>query len=395
MQSSEVQGLGQLLQQARERKGVTLTEAQQATKIRYSFLQAIENEDFTVLPPKVYARGFIKIYATYLELDPVLIVQRYDELADGYLLYPVQAVPSADSGGQNIPPALRGLTQGEMRTIEPSDSRFQTTLIAPVGTPPENNGPIPETRAIVPVFQRRPETALVHNPQQIVLPRVMLADTKGAFYIPNFAPVLFVAVIILAASLLLYRGITSQNSDPQNPALGVVSATQTTGLTNNARTTPTAVATTLTPMTPPPNQSINAAQNASTNPGQQPPPAPTRAIGQGGVAITTAPPADTTQPPAPTATPVPSNVKVEVVVGTSDSRGSWLTVWVDDQQVLARIAAPGEHLNYEGKKVAVRAGNPGIITLKVNGADREYTKPGTGVITRTIFNDGRPDTVEN
>lgn len=488
MQGSEVQGLGQLLQQARERKGVTLTEAQQATKIRYSFLQAIEKEDFSILPPRVYARGFIKTYAAYLELDPNAVVQAYDEIMDGFVVaYPVQ-MPSADSGGQNLPAALRGITQGEMRTIEPGDMRFQakyigdsgpenpekpnanplmavpaarqplnlapvvgqaqptanpvlenpTTnppLVSPVLTTPpaskpfssvpvtnptgvnpflsRNNtntpinplistpitnqglnghGPatIPASRAIVPVFQRKQEITLVPNPNKIVLPSVMLKDTKGAFYIPNFAPMLFVVVIILAAFLLLYRGITSQNPDTPTPEQAALAATQTSGLgTAKFSNTTVAITTTRAPMTPPPSQPVATTAAVS---GQQPAPAPTRAIGQGGIPVTTAPSAETIQA-APT--PVPASVKVEVLIGTSDSRGSWLTVWVDDQQVLARIVPPGEKLAYEGKKVAVRAGNPGVITLKVNGADREYTKPGTGVITRTIYADGRPDSVEN
>jgi len=75
MQSSEVQELGQLLREARERKGVTLADAQQATKIRLSFLQALEKEDFSVLPPPFYIRGFIKTYAVYLNLEPRSTVQ--------------------------------------------------------------------------------------------------------------------------------------------------------------------------------------------------------------------------------------------------------------------------------------------------------------------------------
>src|SRR5436305_12871139 len=102
MQGSEVQELGQLLREARERKGVTLADAQQATKIRLSFLQALEKEDFSVLPPPFYIRGFIKTYAVYLNLDPRSTVQLFDDILESNhsaRIVEHEALPSADSGG--------------------------------------------------------------------------------------------------------------------------------------------------------------------------------------------------------------------------------------------------------------------------------------------------------
>src|SRR4051812_24803791 len=114
MHGSEVQELGQLLREARERKGVTLADAQQATKIRLSFLQALEKEDFSVLPPPFYIRGFIKTYAVYLSLDPRSTVQLFDDVLDNNhsarLTEQQAAPPSADSGGRALIP-LEGLSQ--------------------------------------------------------------------------------------------------------------------------------------------------------------------------------------------------------------------------------------------------------------------------------------------
>src|SRR4051794_37512036 len=113
MQGSEVQELGHLLREARERKGVTLADAQQATKIRLSFLQALEKEDFSVLPPPFYIRGFIKTYAVYLNLEPRSTVQIFDELlenAHSTRLVEQGTPPSADSGGGALIP-LEGLSQ--------------------------------------------------------------------------------------------------------------------------------------------------------------------------------------------------------------------------------------------------------------------------------------------
>ena len=61
---------GDTLRQARAYKGVTLKEAEQATRINRHHLAALEDENFAVLPPLIYQRGIIRNYANYLELDP-------------------------------------------------------------------------------------------------------------------------------------------------------------------------------------------------------------------------------------------------------------------------------------------------------------------------------------
>ncbi len=62
--------LGDRLRQAREAKGLTLEEVEEATKIRRRFLRALEEEDYTQLPGEVFIRGFLRNYALALGLDP-------------------------------------------------------------------------------------------------------------------------------------------------------------------------------------------------------------------------------------------------------------------------------------------------------------------------------------
>ena len=61
--------IGPILERARMERGLTLDEAEQATKIRKRYLSGLEREDYGVLPDAVYARGFLKTYANYLGLD--------------------------------------------------------------------------------------------------------------------------------------------------------------------------------------------------------------------------------------------------------------------------------------------------------------------------------------
>jgi len=62
--------LGETLQRARLARGVTLQEAERTTRISHRYLEALENENFGLLPAPVYARGFLRTYARYLGLEP-------------------------------------------------------------------------------------------------------------------------------------------------------------------------------------------------------------------------------------------------------------------------------------------------------------------------------------
>ena len=61
--------IGSILEKRRLEKGLSLKEVEQATKIRTRYLEGLEQEDPTVLPDPVYARGFLKTYANFLGLD--------------------------------------------------------------------------------------------------------------------------------------------------------------------------------------------------------------------------------------------------------------------------------------------------------------------------------------
>jgi len=69
--------IGQKLEAARREKGVTVSEAGQATKILSKFIEAMEADDFGALSAPVYAKGFIRMYAQYLGLDAAPLVDEY------------------------------------------------------------------------------------------------------------------------------------------------------------------------------------------------------------------------------------------------------------------------------------------------------------------------------
>ena len=72
-----MQTIGERLEDARKRKGISLREAAEATKIRSDFLSYIEQNNFDFDLPEIYRCGFIKNYARYLKLDPEKVINDY------------------------------------------------------------------------------------------------------------------------------------------------------------------------------------------------------------------------------------------------------------------------------------------------------------------------------
>lgn len=61
--------IGQQLKQEREARYLTLEKASEETRIRRVFLQALEADDYSVMPSAAQGRGFLRNYAAYLELN--------------------------------------------------------------------------------------------------------------------------------------------------------------------------------------------------------------------------------------------------------------------------------------------------------------------------------------
>jgi cytoskeleton protein RodZ len=72
-------GVGTILREARNRRRLELSEVEAATRIRFRYLRAIEDEEWDVLPGGFYTRGFVRTYASFLGLDGDRLVDDYRE----------------------------------------------------------------------------------------------------------------------------------------------------------------------------------------------------------------------------------------------------------------------------------------------------------------------------
>jgi cytoskeletal protein RodZ len=68
--------IGDWLRRARTEKGLTIADVEQALKIRARYVQALETDDFAILPPMVYTRALLRDYARLLGLDPGEMLDR-------------------------------------------------------------------------------------------------------------------------------------------------------------------------------------------------------------------------------------------------------------------------------------------------------------------------------
>lgn len=74
-----MQTIGEKLSEKRQRSGILLREAAENTKIRGEFLEFLENNQFDRIPlADVYKRGFLKIYARFLQLDVERLLSDYN-----------------------------------------------------------------------------------------------------------------------------------------------------------------------------------------------------------------------------------------------------------------------------------------------------------------------------
>jgi cytoskeleton protein RodZ len=104
-----IENLGAWLRAAREDRGLSLKEVEASTRIRIRYLEALEAEDFGALPGgEAQVRGFLRRYATFLDLSPDEAVTRYQQRVHGSRTDTAPATPAP----RVATPLARALSSG-------------------------------------------------------------------------------------------------------------------------------------------------------------------------------------------------------------------------------------------------------------------------------------------
>jgi len=80
MKTEESLHIGDRFKDRRKEMNLSLKEVENATSIRMSYLQAIEDGDVNRLISPIYAQGFVRQYAHFLGLDGDQIIRAHPEI---------------------------------------------------------------------------------------------------------------------------------------------------------------------------------------------------------------------------------------------------------------------------------------------------------------------------
>ena len=71
--------VGDVLRKEREKQGMTIADIEKGTSIRALYIECIERGNIEGLPGMVYAKGFVRNYASFLRLDAEKLMQQFAE----------------------------------------------------------------------------------------------------------------------------------------------------------------------------------------------------------------------------------------------------------------------------------------------------------------------------
>ena len=87
--------LGIWLRRERERRGITIRQVADQTKVAAPLLEGLENGDLSRWPGGIYRRAFVKSYAAALGLDTDEVVRRFEQEHPAEPVAPIGAEPPA------------------------------------------------------------------------------------------------------------------------------------------------------------------------------------------------------------------------------------------------------------------------------------------------------------
>lgn len=165
--------MGQQFKAARERKRMPLSQAAAQTRIKLQFIEQMEQDDYSRMPAPAYAKGFIRMYASFLGLDPVPLVQEYVDQHMG-------------RKGPRNPATAPAAKQDRPRPAWLLKNRPLVPTPAPAPKPAPAPAPEPKQKPVAPIRPAEPESVFVERPEPVTPPPPK--KVRPAFKWPDFKP---------------------------------------------------------------------------------------------------------------------------------------------------------------------------------------------------------------
>ena len=85
--------VGEQLRSARESRGFSLVEVVKATHIRLNYLQELENDHPELFNSIVQARGFLRLYASFLGIPSAPLIEQWQKVVETELAIEEENAP--------------------------------------------------------------------------------------------------------------------------------------------------------------------------------------------------------------------------------------------------------------------------------------------------------------
>jgi len=194
-----MQTIGERLEEARKKKGISIREAAEATKIRGDYLSKFENNQFDINLTELYVRGFLRTYATFLRLPADRILNDYSALGRG------DAKPRQPS---------REIYGRMDVSIASADERGEAATATTVSEESAPTAPPPARR--VPHVPRRGAPASTNG-----------IDPALVFKIGKWAGGALIAVVVIWGAVSLFKGTPGERAPKPAAAVAALASAPT------------------------------------------------------------------------------------------------------------------------------------------------------------------------
>ena len=388
--------LGSLLRAARLHKGLSLEAVEAETRIRQRFLEAMEEDRFDRLPGLVYARGFVKLYARAVGLDPAQAAELFDQQVG----WTPKARPARERPAPGRERPAPGRERPAVARERPSPARERGAAGRGASSGPSSWWAMPD-----PILRALEPARRIRHAGVLALVVVAVA-VVGAWLLsrPSRPPREPVAVAL--PQVAAGQQTTGQEPTGHEPTGQEPTGQRSTGLEPTGEA-PMAGGAISGDRTSSPAAAEGGAAAAPGAPALPAAPAPPTAPTGSSVPPLPTFSANSTTPAAPSASGPAGEVGLRpeaaatgggaagggagpggatpapvVLVARVHDR-SWMEVWADGRRIFSRTALAGEVLTWRAEQVlTVRFGRPEVVELELNG--QPLGVAGTGVITRTF-----------
>jgi cytoskeletal protein RodZ len=165
--------IGTVLREARERKGLTIDDVAERTRMIHQMVDEMEHDDFHRIAAAIYGRGFIKLYSECVEIDPAPLLAEFNEVYTGFRKAPPEG---SEESGKSGKPGKSGKSEKAEKKAAPVEAPKAADAVAetkPVEVAPEPK--VKEETQAAPVATQKAEPEAKPEPEPVVEP-----ETKPA-----------------------------------------------------------------------------------------------------------------------------------------------------------------------------------------------------------------------